>query len=77
MAKKKVTKKTAKKKVVKKVEPTFPRFQFTGPPSRYPVENPPSTTFCGLEFQLDGKPVTVRDPAVAAKLRGNSHFKES
>jgi len=66
MAKKKVS----KKKVAKKVA-AQPSFVFIGN-----GENDPDTcVFRGYRFKLNGKAVGIKDPAVAAKLGNNSHFK--
>lgn len=77
MAKKKVSKKKVTKKTVAKqvAKPTFPKFVFVGASGRCP-DNPASTTFGGLTFELNGKPVEVDDPYVVFKLQTNSHFKE-
>lgn len=50
------------------------KFRFIGNP-RDPKDSRASITYGGLAFPL-GEPVEVTDEAVAAKLRGNSHFAE-
>lgn len=50
------------------------KFRFIGNP-RDPKDSRASITYGGLVFPL-GEPVEVTDEAVAAKLRGNSHFAE-
>lgn len=47
----------------------MPRFRFVGNNDNDPSE----VTFWGHTFAL-GKPVSVEDERVIAKLRGNSHF---
>jgi hypothetical protein len=50
------------------------KFRFIGNP-RDPKDSRASITFGGIVFPL-GEPVEVANEAVAAKLRGNSHFSE-
>jgi len=50
------------------------KFRFIGNP-RDPKDSRASITFGGIVFPL-GDPVEVVNEAVAAKLRGNSHFSE-
>lgn len=50
------------------------KFRFIGNP-RDPKDSRASITFGGIIFPL-GEPVEVVNEAVAAKLRGNSHFSE-
>lgn len=62
-------KKVSKKKVAKK--PAHPKFVFVGNGK----DDPETIEFYGYTFALNGKPVAIPDPFVAAKAAGNSHFK--
>jgi len=64
MAKKKVTKKVAKKK--------YPTFVFVGDPKG---SNPKQINYGGIGFDLNGRAMEVRDPEVVAKMSANTHFK--
>lgn len=62
----------AKKKVTKKVVGN--QFVFTGDPVG--GCDPLTTNYRGYQFELNGKPVPITDPAVAMKLKTHSHFTE-
>jgi hypothetical protein len=51
-------------------------FVFTGDP-RAPGQDPKTCDMHGLTFELNGKPVEVKDEAAAEALRRHSHFTEA
>ena len=58
------------------------KFRYIGDPRDHARKSPEhdeegrETVVFGYAFVLNGKPVTVDDPVVEAKLEGNNHFEE-